>query len=231
MTPPATGTPPKPQKHRRERTRRQETASQPDGSLPAALNQLHNAIHDLTNHRPHHIQDQGKTTWIPDRYTTLQDALYGSRGNSNHHHTPASMIPAWVDAMKLLIQIDTRTHGITQQLHTTTHHTPTRLQLFAQTKHRPQDTQQIQTAATEIASFSTAIDDLFSPKPIYLPDPCPACNFTHATRLADDGERIRTPALSLTVERGATCNNCHATWHPMFLGRLLGYHPLPGVIT
>ena len=79
---------------------------------------------------------------------------------------------------------------------------------------------------------ATAFDELFAPDPLYLPDKCPHCNHTHATRQINDNTTdtgkatIRTPALQITTEHGCLCNNCKATWTPdrlQFLGKLLGY--------
>lgn len=87
--------------------------------------------------------------------------------------------------------------------------------------------------ANDLAGYAKAVDDLFSPKPMYLPDRCPHCNHDHAYRLSDSGERIRTPALSISIEHGAKCARCHDVWEPselVFLGKLLGYRGPAGVI-
>ncbi len=228
-------TPAKPRKRLRTALRASPGHPEPDGSLPQALNALADAVHALTQQRAHHIEGRG-TTWIPDRYSTLRQALYGSRGAGGHHRMPGSMIPAWVDAMKLLIHIDTRTHGITPRLRdtdTADGSTPSRLRWFAERKFRPQDSQQLETVATEIASWSIAIDDIFAPKPKFLPDRCPRCGNDHTYRKTDDGQKVRSPALELTVERGCRCLSCHDVWPPselQFLGRLLGYKPPSGVV-
>ena len=212
-------------------TKRRRTRSRPAPTpepIQMALRSLQTAVSALCDPQPAQLPS-GRYTWLPARYTQLRDAIAHAR-ISGHTHTPfSSLIPAQIDCLKLAITIDTRSH----RLNPTASNTPTALQHLTTSKYRPHDTHTIHSTAAEITAWVKAIDDLFATKPLYLPDACPHCGHTHGHRIGDDGETIRTPALALTVEHGATCQNCHDTWPPDRLGilaRMLGYAPLPGVI-
>jgi hypothetical protein len=214
MTAPGVTTPTTTRKRARTQTRRQRAASQnEDGTLPHALNQLRDAIHTLTHHTPH----------TPSRYQQLRQALYDNHKNTGRHTPAASKLPTWIDALKLCIHIDTRTHAIAPEY--VTKSTPDRLHKLSHDKWRPQDVQHLTTITNEIASFSTAIDDLFAPKPIYLRgQTCPLCG-QHTARIhADDGETVNRPALAVTPDGIAMCNSCHDCFSSLeHLGRLLRY--------
>jgi hypothetical protein len=223
MTVSGTTTPAIARKRARNATRGQKQASQPDGSLQLALTALKNAVYDLTH--PRAELTAGQLRHLDSRYDELRDALTGGRSHGTHT-APSSVLPTWVDALKLAILIDERVHHIAQHLpRITEHDTPARLRHLTTCRYRPQDSKHLETIAVEVTSWSVAIDDLFAAKPKYLPDPCPHCQQTHAHRKSDDGETIRTPALALTVEKGAWCQACHDTFEIMFLARLLGYTP------
>ncbi len=207
-------------------------ARAPESNLPAALVALQNAAHSLVGPR-------GDTAGrIPSRYTQLRGALYGARGGHGGRHTaPSSVLPLWIDAMLLLITIDDRV-GLLEHDHRPPplqhpgHPTLRRIQQIVLLHWRPQDASTVTMIAHDFARFAKAIDDLFDIKPIFLPDPCPHCGQNHTYRLADDGQRVRTPALQVSVT-GAVCLACHDRWAPdelMFLGRILGYRRPAGVI-
>lgn len=211
----------------RKRKRNNQTPPQnePDGTLHLALTTLTNAVSALCDPQPHPL-DTGRT-WLDSRYQQLRDAIGNASVSGHRSSSPASLVPAQIDALKLTITIDTRTAiHVGQWENNLANTTPQRLQQLTDRKWRPQDTKPINDTATEIQSWTKAINDLFSPKPLYLPDACPHCHHTHAYRLNDEGERVRTPALTVTAARGAYCANCHDTWPPdrlWFLGRVLGY--------
>ncbi len=210
-------TPAKPRKRLRTALRASAGHPEPDGALPLALRALEDAVHALT-HPP--------TTHTHSRYHNLRAALTDAR--AGHHHTaPGSSLPLWIDALKLAILIDQRTNRITQRPRTIP--TPLRLRLLLLERWRPQDCDRLTQISTEIESWNQAVDDLFAVKPIYLTDHrCPQCGQKETNRIADDSERVRTPALAVTAEKGAWCQACHTRWQPdqlVFLGRLLGHHP------
>jgi hypothetical protein len=174
--------------------------------LRAAVYALTDAIADLCE--PRHVAG----TRVASRYAQLRDAvdIAASRAGTG---TGSNRTPCWLDALKLAIRIDARTAEIRA--------TPTR-------SWRPQDIPKIEQLTTEIGAWCKAIDDLFSIKPIYLPNPCPRCDQRWTHRLNDEGERTRTPALALTAERGAWCQACHDRWEPErlpLLARQLGTMP------
>ncbi len=199
--------------------------------MPAAVAGLEDAVHDLTGAR----WEAGHP--IPDRYSQLRGSLYGSR-DSHARSAPSSVIPLWVDALKLLILIDRRAAVLEhcwpprrRYDHPADHPTIRRYRQILVVAWRPQDVDAITTISRIIAGYTKAVNDLFATKPIDLPNPCPECGRTHTYRIADDGERIRAAALQVSPD-GAICRSCHRRWRPdelAFLGRLLGYQ-LEGVI-
>ena len=201
-------------------------ASYLDGALALAVNGLFGAVGAMINPRPY-PRRSGGYDWTDSRYEMLREGI-GSAMISGHGRHSASLIPANIDYLKLGITIDTRTAELSPKPGDTI----VRLRRLTEAKYRPQDADHLQDVSAEIKSWARAIDDLMATKPLYLPDPCPHCGHTHAYRQADDGQRIRTPALALSIEAGAWCQNCHDVWPPEHLGilaRLLGYHPVPGV--
>jgi len=207
---------------------RQPRAKQPDGSLPLALRLFDDALRELCE--PRWCEEQP----VEPRYKQLADALTAQRVSSRHAQ-PSSMIPLWVDALKLKLEIDQRTHQLTHPYTDSSDYfagvTPYPVvNLWRKARAhpwRPQDSTSIQYLAHEIRGWSTAIDDLFTSKPIYLPDACPHCQRDHARKLSDTGEMITTRALVVTVDR-AVCQNCHDVWEfpdkLKFFSLLLGYH-------
>jgi hypothetical protein len=205
-----------------------------ESNLPAARVALEDAAHALVAPR---ADADGR--WQSGRYTELRQALYGARGgHRGRRNQSSSVLPFWIDAMRLLITIDDRVSEF-ERLHRPPplqrpgHPTLRRVEQLVLLRWRPQDVTIVMTIADDLARYTKAIDDLFAIKPIFLPDPCPHCRQDHTYRLSDEGERVRSPALSVTAENGATCLSCHATWPPdrlLFLGRILGYSRLEGVI-
>ncbi|HWT50457.1 MAG TPA: hypothetical protein VN255_18425, partial [Mycobacterium sp.] len=162
-----------------------------------------------------------------------------------HSSQPSSLIPCRVDALKLLLAIDgwavglerchpPRCAGCPVWRHLAVHHsdhvTVRRVRALLEYGWRPQDSRVLLDISAELAGYAKAVDDLFSPKPIYLPNPCPQCGQSCTYRFTDDGQRVRTAALAVTAEQGAVCQSCHASWPPdqlLFLGRILGTAPAP----
>jgi hypothetical protein len=198
----------------------------PYDALPLAKRRLSDAVAGLCA-----PQWQDRRPLDP-RYTQLRDAIATPAVSGHRRSTPSSQVPAQIDALKLVLLIDGRTRVLTVFSRART--TPNRLRALTQIGWRPQDCGQLGTIAGEIESWVCAIDDLFAIPPVYLPDPCPNCGQSHTHRLADDGQRIRTKALAVTTDRGAYCQSCHDAWpreHLGVLAGMLGYQPLPGVLT
>ena len=222
------------------RTRRRQIRAQgakpqtpaADDNLLDAKNQLWAAVHDLTGLRSTLTPD-GHQTWLTGRYSTLRASLYGGR-DSHTRTAPSSLIPTWIDALKLLITIDRHAATLEREHPPRTsltspagaHPTIRRIHQLLTVPWRPQDARQLTTISNDLAGYSKAVDDLFAPKPIFLPNPCPHCGQDHAYQTRDDGDHVRVAALAITAEHGAICANCHDTWPPdqlVFLGRILGY--------
>lgn len=230
MTISGTTTPDERKNRSARHTRRPRTVAQPDGPLQLATNQLHDAIHALCNPQPHH--HQGRIVWLNSRYVELAGAISGQRGGRGHSQ-PSSVIPLFIDALLLKMAIDSRTAEWD-----TDADTPTRLTRVSHHPFRPQDTEYMATITTEIQCWVRKIDDLFAPKLVYLYDPdqpgkwatCPRCGHNEAFRYADDGQRVRTPALAVTPAGEAFCQHCHDRFESLgYLGRLLGYQEPEGL--
>jgi hypothetical protein len=203
-----------------------------DVNLLDATARLGDAVAALTADQAHPLPGGAGGGWLPSRYDLLRVALYGTRGAGGRRRQPSSVLPCWVDALKLLMAIDAcaaawdwRYPPRSVAADESDHVTVRRVRALLEYGWRPQDSRTLLEISDELAGFVTAIDDLLAPKPIYLPDPCPQCGHTCTHRFTDDGQRVRTAALAVTAEHGAVCQNCHAVWPPdqlVFLGRILG---------
>ena len=199
-----------------------------DGPLALAVHGLFSAVGALCSQRPY-PRAGGGYHWTDSRYQQLKEGVGNASVSGRGHTAASSLAPLQVDYLKLALTID----GRAAVLNPHPGDTPGRLRGLTKVKYRPQDTEALIDTGAEIKSWVKAIDDLMAPAPIFLKDPCPECQKTHAYRWSDDGQRVRAPALALTVENGAWCQNCHATWDKGRLGllaQLLGYRPLPGVV-
>jgi hypothetical protein len=201
-----------------------------DGNLLDATAKLGDAVAALTARQAHAL-GRGGTGWLPSRYVLLRGALEGTRGaGARRRRQASSLLPCWVDALKLLMAIDAYAGELEYRYPPAAvdggdHLTVRRVRALLEYGWRPQDSRAVLDIAGELAAYAQAIDDLLAPKPIYLPDPCPQCAHTCTYRFTDDGQRVRTAALAVTAEHGAVCQNCHAVWPPdqlVFLGRILG---------
>ena len=188
---------------------------------------LTDAVDGLAAPQPRH--HGGVLIWAPSRYTQLRGALSGGRRPGGRRRSGwSTTAPCWVDSLKLLLAIDSRTAEITRARGDTR----ALLEGLAVARWRVQDVHLIEAITGEILGWVKAVDDLFSSHPIYLPDPCPECRQSWTHRWNDEGMRVRAPALAVTVEQGCVCQSCHATWgldRLVFLGRVLGYR-LEGLV-
>lgn len=209
--------------------KRQQPQQENHQDLPGVRNKLDDAISDLIDPRPEHVND--RTVWLNPRYHDLREALTSQRAGGKHQ--PQSQPPAWVDAIDVITKIDCRAYQLepdTPIAECDDYPTVQRLRVHAARKWRPQDIPAILKTTNDLHTYITDIDKLFARPPKYLPDKCPRCNQRKATRRLDN-ETVRVPALQIT-DIGCTCNNCHHHWPPdqlMFLGRLLGYR-IQGVL-
>jgi hypothetical protein len=185
-------------------------------SLPLARNHLHDAIAALIE--PTHCQGHE----LPSRYAQLRDAIADAHISGHTRTRAATIIPCQIDCLKLKIKIDDRTRRLTAGAPIRA--TVGRLQWLTTRKFRPQDIELLEAMTAEIHAWCKKIDDLFTQKPLDLPNPCPQCGHNWAHRKNDDGDTIRTRALAVTTS-GALCRQCHARW-PVekltWLGHVLG---------
>lgn len=229
-------------KTKRHRQRQRPQPAQPPEPLALAKTALRNSVHDLTGQRIEYLG--GAIQTLPSRYVQLRYALYGGR-DSHSRTLPSSVLPTWIDALKLLGWIDRRAAIIERRFAPQAgRHCPTWRQLNPRPTHltiiryqqvlavgwRPQDTSTVNQLTSIIGGYAKAIDDLFAPPPVYLRgERCPHCKQTHARVKTDDGETVTRPALAITSFGVGVCNACHDTFPSLeFLGDLLRYaktHP------
>lgn len=211
-----------------------------DGNLPAAKNQLSNAISALIDPKPANRQlDNGthRIEWLDSLYDQLTDAIPGGQGNATR--TPQSSPPMCIDAVDLLQKIDTRTATWEPRPPidaSQNHHDPitiTRLKTLEQHTWRPQDVNHITNITNEITTWCETIRTLLNPTPKWtLPNPCPACGTAIVYRKNSAGESVRQPALQIGPT-GCTCHQCHYQWAPEYfqhLANVLGYQLPNGVL-
>lgn len=229
---------------KRSRQRKRPQPPQPPEPLAVAKAALRNAVHDLTAQRIEYLG--GAIQTLPSRYVQLRYSLYGGR-DSHSRTLPSSVLPTWIDALKLLGWIDRRAAILERRFapqagrhcptwrHMTprpTHLTIVRYQQVLAVGWRPQDTSTVNQLTSIVGGYAKAIDDLFAPPPVPLRgERCPHCKQTHARVKTDDGQTVTRPALAITSIGVGVCNACHDTFPSLeFLGDLLRYakdHPEP----
>jgi hypothetical protein len=219
-----------------------------DGNLPAARNELGNAISALIDPKPHTVhRDDGTTpiTWIDSLYDQLSDAIAGQSGERSGRHTTS---PIWADVVDLMTKIHTAAaewhpewplidvSGPNPQPATIL-----RLQAIQARKWRPQDVPAIGQITKRLEGFAEDIRRLLSGERIlflYAAQgrdlaPCPQCGESIIRRPDNSGQIVRQPALQIKSDGTTHCVNkqCRATWpNPQFLARLLGYETPAGLL-
>lgn len=218
-----------------------------DTALAPARDKLANAIHALIDPRRQTL-DGGRHTWLDSVYAELAEAVYEKHARGGGSAQPAS--PLWIDASDCLTEIWRLAHrahpehpGYTSkdryQSQRLESPTVLRLQIIAERKWRPQDTERITDLAAELERLTAKAVHLLESqlggvKDWSLPNPCPNCGRTHVY-VDSGGDRVRRPALQIT-ESFCRCRNpdCDGFWRSIefqFLGTLLGYRPPEGVIS
>lgn len=196
-----------------------------DGSLPAALSALDDALYRLIGPQSHIIH--GKPIHGPSRYMQLWDATEGEQSNTGGGGGSKSRPPMWVDSFDKLREIDD-TVSVWQPAFTGVPPTVGRLKCLRNRSWRPQDCHQLEQITAAVASWATEIDALLNPPRRWTHSaPCPACNTATVYRRDSAGEMVRQPALQIGVE-GCHCTKCRAYWAPdrfVWLARLIGSLP------
>lgn len=206
-----------------------------DGNLPAARQELSNAISALIDPKPEH--HQGTTHWRDSLYDQLTDEIPGGQGNASR--VPQSSPPLCIDATELKHEIDTTVSTweprppIDANNPTPPHITIIRLQTLEKRGWRPQDTHTITQITNNLQTWANGIKNLLNPQPRWhLPNPCPACAVAVVYRKNSAAETVRQPALQIGPA-GCKCQNCHHEWAPEYfqhLANVLGYQLPAGVL-
>ena len=206
-------------------------ATQPiaeDGNLPAALDRLEHAVHDLIE--PQTMYVDGHAHYAPGPYLQLASATAGEQQGGGRGWL--SKPPLWIDAVQLLMEIDTAVE-IMQPMFRGVPPTVGRLRCYITRKFRPQDCRMLDQVSGNLEAWNKQIDALLNPKPVkHFSAPCPACGATTARR-HKDGEMVRVPALQVSAETGCTCLVCRYIWEPArfrLLAEVLGCSLPAGVL-
>lgn len=162
-------------------------------------------------------------------YAELRQAVLGHRGGSGRRGTE-SQPPAWLDGIELVTEVDATVSQWEHDGSGAGFPTVNRLTRISTRSWRPEDVDTVVGMADTLHAWARHYEALTTARPKFLPNPCPRCNESHAFRELD-GERVRVPALQVTVER-CVCLACRSEWPEsqfMFLARTLGYSPPAGV--
>jgi len=197
-----------------------------DGALRPALNRLYDAIGSLCDPGQHIIE--GRRIFTDSWYRQLCDSLPGNKGSGGRGND--SLPGCWLDALILIGKIDV---GVAEW-NALPGTTPERLREFYARPWRPQDCEQLSSAADRIEGWVVEIQALLNPEPHWtLPAPCPECGASVSYRKDSAGEVVRQAALHLGPDR-CECRRCHTVWEPPqfpLLASVLNYDRPPGVLS
>lgn len=200
-------------------------------NLPGAVRSLRAAVGRLIEPSSSYVNNT--YIEIPGLYVQLIDNLAGLQGSGNHG-IARSMPAFWCDAAEqknnidLMVAVWSKRAGNTIGL----------LRTLATTNWTPEDTKKVRRLAGIINAWADDITTLLEHehiKCIYSRDDdttyaaCPACGAETVQKRDSAGELVRSPALQVITEHGATCQNCEHHWAPgeyIDLCRDLGF-PLP----
>lgn len=200
----------------------------PDGNLPAALDQLHAAVAAICD--PIKGWFTQGTMQAPSLYQQLVDDLPARAGESPGRFHGSSTPPVFMDALHLRTSID-RT---VQEWCPAGTSTPDRLRRMAAARWRPQDAERLSGHANELQRWAASIKAVLDPEHVKsVKAPCPVCGVKTVYRTNKAGERVRQAALQLVTEVGCTCLACDTHWPPdqyMWLVKLLGFDTPAGVV-
>lgn len=202
-------------------------AAQRKAQLNTAVKELQAAIDRLITPTPSYVRN----TYIevPGLYQQLAIGLDGYRHGAQTA-TARSRPPLWEEAQQLKASLDevcdiNWTGGGYGD-------TITNLLYLAQKKWATHDAHNVHKLAGVIHSWANDIEELFdraSEHTKYITGSCPQCGAETTHHRDTVGETVRSPAIKLNIETGATCQNCQQYWPPskyVDLCKSLGY-PLP----
>ncbi|AHY26967.1 hypothetical protein SEA_NAIRB_51 [Mycobacterium phage Nairb] len=226
-------------KQSRAKQNGEDRAKQHDEDLPARLDELDQAIADITEPRIAWIG--GRLVTGPSLLDQVQASIAGQQGTSNGH-AARPLPPIWLDAADVLAGIDVALQdwsrpGRLPALPRPVELARTRADHIRQLRKRPWTPEyyrKLVAVVTEVKYWANDIDRILNPVPKrFIAAPCPACDTDVVYRPDSAGENVRQPALQIIADRGCICLECKATWTPdlyMHLSRVLGFPAPAGVV-
>lgn len=209
-----------------------------DGNIQAARERLNAAVSGLIDPQPRTVYLDGnrtETAWLDSAYVQLR-ASTGGQNVSDKGDSRPGRLPIWVEAVDLLVEIDTEV-AVWHPARPAPGVKPTtvlRLEAIDTATYRPQDTAQVSRWAAAVRGWTHRIRTLLDPESIkHISAPCPQCGTATVWRRDGTGEVVRQPALQLVTDQGCTCMACRTHWEParyLFLCRLLGFDLPEGVL-
>ena len=193
---------------------------QTERELPALVQDLDDAVHDLTKVQTHR-QDDGGIFTSPSLYVQMQQAVQGAVGGAVGASEFRSKPPLWVDGIDWIYRIEKK---VREWLPGQDGHTLTLLLALPEHKWTPEQAKDVGEIAHTIRGWTLQAEAMLGEEStLEVKKPCPECDQRYIYR-THAGETIRQPALTVTT-KGARCRHCGQEWgsgHIEFLARLLG---------
>lgn len=189
--------------------------------LPALIQDLDDAVYDLTKVQTIRMDDGGIFT-SPSLYVQMQQAVQGAVGGANGATEFRSKPPLWIDGIDWIYRIEKK---VRETLPNHQGHTLTLLLALPEQKWTPSQVEEVAALTHTIRGWVRQAEVMLGEESQMevVKKPCPECNQKYVYRhLA--GENIKQPALTIST-KGARCRHCGAEWPPTmleFLARLMG---------
>ena len=189
--------------------------------LPALVQDLEDAVHDLTKVQTHRLDD-GSVFTSPCLYVQMEEAVQGAVGAFTGMAVFRSKPPLWIDGIDWIYQIEKK---VREWLPNESGHTLTLLLALPEHKWTPSQSKEVSEIAHTVRGWARQAEVMLGEESQMevVKKACPECGQRYVYR-THAGETIRQPALTVST-RGARCRHCEAEWGPEmleFLARLLG---------
>ena len=188
--------------------------------LPAMVQDLDDAVYDLTKVQTHR-QDDGGTFTSPSLYVQMQEAVHGVVNGSSGVTAFRSKPPLWIDGIDWIYRIEKK---VREWLPNQYGHTLTLLLALPEHNWTPSQVDEVGQIAHTIRGWVKQAEAMLGEEStLEVKKPCPECGQRYIYR-THAGETIRQPALTVST-KGARCLHCGHEWgseYLEFLATLLG---------